>query len=208
MYTPKSFEVSDLTLLHEFIEQYSFATLVTCETLPAATHLPLLLERTGSTQGRLIGHMARANPQWRTQSNVSALAIFHGPHAYISPTWINEPNVVPTWNYVTVHAYGTIRILDDPKRVRQVLVKTTECFEAANEMPWTMEQSDADYIDRLIPALVAFELDIERLEGKWKLSQNHSRERREQIIEGLKSSGGVDELQVARLMEQSLRVNL
>src|SRR2546421_8219004 len=114
MYIPAAFAEPDLTKLHEFVEQNSFSLLVSMvDGLPFATHLPFLLERTAGRQGTLVGHVARANPQWRELAGQTALAIFSGPHAYISPTWYEAQRVVPTWNYTAVHASGRVEIIED-----------------------------------------------------------------------------------------------
>lgn len=202
MYVPPSFLETDPTKLHDFMEQHSFATLIsTHEGEPVADHLPLLLDREVGQHGRLIGHMARANSHWQTSANQRALAIFHGPHAYVSPGWLRSQNVVPTWNYVTVHAYGTLRLIEDRDRLRDIVRRTVETYEAHRATPWSMSQPEADFIDKLLAAIVGFEIDIERLEGKWKLNQNHPAERREQIIRGLRETGRHDELQIADLMD-------
>ena len=114
MYIPAAFAEADLTRLHDFIEQNSFGVLVAqVEGLPFASHLPFLLDRTAGSHGTLVGHMARANPQWHQASGQSALAIFSGPHAYISPSWYKTQQVVPTWNYTAVHAYERVQIIED-----------------------------------------------------------------------------------------------
>ncbi|MFM9962214.1 MAG: FMN-binding negative transcriptional regulator, partial [Planctomycetaceae bacterium] len=131
MYIPPSFLETDRTKLHEFMEQHSFATLISShEDEPVASHLPLLLDRDAGPHGRLMGHMARANSHWQTAGNQRALAIYHGPHAYVSPGWIAAQNVVPTWNYVTVHAYGTLRLIEDRDRLREILQRTVSRYES------------------------------------------------------------------------------
>ena len=166
MYTPPSNRESRPQVLRDLIESYSFGTLVTTrdEGLEA-THLPLLLDSEGK---RLRGHMARANRQWQCFGEGPVLAIFQGPHAYISPTFYEADFAVPTWNYVAVHVTGTPRIIDDPASVRSLL----DYLVAHNDkhgwtMPWQNERADT-----LLAAIVAFEIDIERLEGKAKLGQN------------------------------------
>ena len=201
MYVPPSFLETNQTILHDFIEQHSFATLISShESEPVASHLPLLLDREAGPQGRLIGHMARANSQWQMAANQRVLAIFHGPHAYISPGWMEAQNVVPTWNYVSVHAYGTLRLIEDRGHLRDILQRTVDQYESMREQPWSMASPGADFIEKLLGAIVGFEIDIDRLEGKWKLNQNHPPERRGKIQRGLRETGRHDELQIAELM--------
>src|SRR5262249_9518591 len=122
MYIPAVFAEPDLTRLHDFIEQHSFGLLVSqVDGLPFATHLPFLLERTAGPHGTLVGHMARANPQWREAGGQTALAIFSGPHVYISPTWYEAEQVVPTWNYTAVHVYGRVEVIDDEGALRDIV---------------------------------------------------------------------------------------
>lgn len=206
MYVPPSFVVTDPVQLHEFMERHSFATLISqAGNEPLASHLPLLLDREVGPHGRLIGHFARANSHWQSAAGQRVLAIFHGPHAYVSPGWMEPRNVVPTWNYVTVHAYGTLRLIEDRDRLRDIVRRTVETYEANRATPWSMSQPEAEFIDKLLGAIVGFEIDIDRLEGKWKLNQNHPVERREQIIRGLLETGRHDESQIAELMKEAMR---
>ncbi|MFO1001908.1 MAG: FMN-binding negative transcriptional regulator [Planctomycetaceae bacterium] len=202
MYTPPSFVENDLRTLHDFMDQNSFATLISAgEQEPFASHLPLLIERDRGTQGVLAGHFARANPHWQMANGQRVLVIFHGPHAYISPGWVQSKTMVPTWNYVAVHAYGVLRIVDHPDCVRDILTRMVSRYESSREQPWTMDLADQGFIEKLTSAIVGFEVEIDRLEGKWKLSQNHPAERREQIVTGLLETERNDELQIARLMK-------
>lgn len=202
MYVPASFLETDSSRLHDFLDRHSFATLVSnVDGAPFASHLPLLLDRATGAFGRLIGHMARANPHWQSAAGQRVLAIFHGPHAYISPGWMDAQNVVPTWNYVAVHAYGTLRLFEDRERLRDVVQRTVERYEAGRAEPWSLAAPEKEFVDRLLGGIVGFEFDIERLEGKWKLNQNHPPERRQLIVAGLRETGRHDERQVAELMD-------
>lgn len=204
MYIPASFRETNLPKLHAFIEQHSFATLVSQQAgQPLASHLPLLLDREAGPQGRLVGHMARANGQWESAEGQRVLAIFHGPHAYISPSWYEAQNVVPTWNYVAVHAYGTLRLIEDAPRLLELLRRTVDLYEAMQPRPWPLQSPEPQFVEGLLGGIVGFEFEIERLEGKWKLSQNHSVERQQKVIAALKASGRADEMQMAGLMEET-----
>jgi transcriptional regulator len=205
MYIPSAFKENDRDKLHDFMERNSFATLISSsEQEPFASHLPLLIERHRGTQGILTGHFARANPHWKIADQQRVLTIFDGPHAYISPGWVPSTSMVPTWNYVTVHAYGVLQIIEDSMRLREILQRMVTRYEAGRQQPWSMNLADDGYIDKLTSAIVGFEVEIDRLEGKWKLSQNHPAERRDQIIAGLTNTQRADELQIARLMTETL----
>jgi len=207
MYTPISFVENDLTILHSCIEENSFATLVTTNSGgPAVSHLPLLLDRDASPNGTLIGHMAKANSQWREITDSDALAIFHGPHAYISPGWFKEQNVVPTWNYVAVHATGKVKLVEEPSAILGIVRRYVEAYEASMPEPWQLHSAEPNFIESLLNAIVGFTIEIESLEGKWKLNQNHSEERRQQVVDGLKTRPGDGSANVATLMQATLSV--
>jgi transcriptional regulator len=201
VYTPPSFAVSDRAALHAAIQEYSFAMLFSSagETL-VASHLPLLLDRDEGPNGTLVGHMARANGQWRLTAGQPVLAVFSGPHAYISPTWYAAERVVPTWNYVAVHAYGRLELIDDETAVFELLRRTVDLYEANQPQPWRLEDQPADFIAGLAKQIVAFRIPIERIEGKWKLNQNHAAERRQRVAAALEGQAGTDAAEIARLM--------
>lgn len=203
MYIPNSFHETDLKKLHDFMQQQAFATLVSQGELdPTASHLPLLLDREAPPFGRLSGHMARPNTQWQSADGTRVLVIFHGPHAYISPTWYEAQNVVPTWNYATVHAYGVLKTIDDPARLYEIIQTTVDLYESKMPQPWSMHSPDADFIEKLMEGIVGFDVHIDRLEGKWKLSQNHPAERREKVVRSLLSAGNYESTQIASLMTE------
>lgn len=205
MYTPPAFAVDDLPTLHDFIQAHSFATLISggSESFEV-THVPLLLDRSIGECGQLIGHLAKANPQWKSAEGNRVLAIFHGPHAYVSPSWYQEQNVVPTWNYIAVHVHGTLRLQNDPSVVKRIVEDYVTEYESAMPIPWDMKSADETFVDNLTQAIVGFTIDIDRIEGKWKLSQNHSEERRQGVIEGLRKRENGDDVAIAELMEQQL----
>ncbi len=178
MYVPKAFEVTDLATLHDFIDANSFATIVTsADATPFATRLPLILDRAAGPHGTLIGHVARANPHWRNFDGKSpALAMFDGPHAYISPSWYLTFPAVPTWNYATVHAYGLPRVIDDPGRVEEIVDHLVAIYEADMPTPWSAASVPRDFKTKLLKAIVGFEMPIDRFEGKFKFGQNRPAE--------------------------------
>src|ERR1700685_3867083 len=208
MYTPKAFEVTDLSLLHAAMKQSDLATLVTMTTQGlVATHLPLLLDETKGEYGTLTGHVSRANLQWReTSLEAEALIIFLGPDTYVSPNWYpakqETGRVVPTWNYAAIHAYGRLTFFDDPERLRTMVTELTRKHEAFFPAPWQPTDAPAAYIDSLLKAIVGFEFRILRLEGKQKFNQNRSVEDRMGVIEGLRALGDERKTQVAELIEE------
>ena len=191
MYLPKSFAEDRLPVLHEAIRAAGLATLVTVTAAgPVASHIPMLLDAGSGERGTLLGHIARANPQWRdTIAGTPALAIFLGPDAYVSPTWYPSKQatgkVVPTWNYIAIHAYGAPEFFDDADRLRDVVARLTNRQEASRSAPWSIADAPADYIASQLRAIVGVALPIERLEGKWKLSQNRPEADRAGVIAGL-----------------------
>lgn len=203
MYIPTAFEETDKDKLHGFIEANSFGLLVSTHGGElVATHLPFLLERDAGPQGCLVGHLARANPQWHDLEGEQVLAVFSGPHAYISPTWYEADNVVPTWNYVAVHASGTFRLVEDPDGLARILTAEVATFERPLPQPWSVDTA-SDYFQRLVRAVVGFRIEVSRLEGKWKLNQNHPNERRQKVIRVLESSKDPDAQEIARLMTET-----
>jgi len=211
VYIPASFAETDLGTLHDFITAHSFATLVSAAADPPghspdliASHLPLLCHRETGSHGQLVGHLAAANPHWQRLEGSNVLSIFSGPHAYISPTWFEPAAAVPTWNYVAVHVYGRVRIERNPQRLAEIVAAFVEFYEAAMPSPWKLEALDPDFLAKLLDAIVGFTIDIERLEGKWKLSQNHTVERRESAIKGLKSLGGENRERTAEWMAATI----
>ena len=203
MYNPASFAQHDVSKLHAFLRRHSFATLVSSgEGGLVASHLPLLLDPRAGRLGHLLGHMARANPQWR-QVEGEVLAIFQGPHTYISPSWYEEPGMVPTWNYVAVHAYGTWQLVDQRGELLEILRHAIAFYEGPRPEPWSLDL-EGERLEGLLRSIVGFRIEISRLEGKWKLSQNHPEERRRKVIRGLRQQSGDDSQQIATLMEQRL----
>jgi transcriptional regulator len=203
MYLPKHFAETDVPRLHAAIERYSFATLVSSAAdRMQGSHLPLLLDRESGPAGTLVGHMARANLQWREAAGKQVLAIFHGPHAYVSPAWYEADEVVPTWNYVAIHAQGTLTPIEDARELLQIVARTVRLYESGREHPWRLDEQ-AEYVARLLPQIVGFRIPVDRLEGKWKLNQNHPPARRRLVIQALDNSARLADREVAALMKES-----
>ena len=204
MYIPAWFREENILKLHDFIRQFSFAALVTQrEGSPFATHLPFLLDRERGERGTLQAHMARANPQWQEfEAGQEALIIFQGPHAYISPAWYKTQPSVPTWNYAVVHAYGIPRIVDE-LTLRAIVEATVQTFESEREQPWNMDLPE-EYLQKMLRGIVGFEIEITRLEGKFKMSQNRSEADRKQVIEALLASDHAGDRDTAHWMKKTI----
>lgn len=197
MYIPKFNEETRLEVLHGLIRAQPFATLITMGASGlVATHLPMVLSARESESGEdiLRGHVSRANPQWREMNpSVEALAIFAGPDHYITPSWYPEKaedgKVVPTWNYAVVHAYGTVRVVEDQAWLLAHLKSLTMQHEAAFAHPWAVTDAPKDYIASQIRGIVGIEIPVRRMEGKWKASQNKSESTKQEIERGLEELG-------------------
>jgi transcriptional regulator len=173
MYLPSSFAEQDPEKLARFIQQNGFATLISQDEsgLPFASHVPILYDAEPKP-GVLIGHLARANPQWKHLKNSrEVLVIFHGPHAYISPRWYESSPAVPTWNYAVVHAYGVPKIFSEEHRLQAVVQRMVRFYEGTGQNSWSGDLP-ADYMSKQLKAIVGFEVHLTRLEGKFKLGQN------------------------------------
>jgi transcriptional regulator len=200
LYLPASFREDRVEVLHEAMRQIALGTLVSLgEDGLAASHVPMLIEPGPAPFGTLTGHIARANPQWRgLKPEVEALALFIGPDAYVSPGWYatkrQTGKVVPTWNYVAIHAAGRLRFFDDPERLLGIVTRLTERHEQRRAEPWKVTDAPADYIAGMLKAIVGFELVLTRLEGKWKMSQNRPPEDHPGIVAGLAGEGGAPEV--------------
>ena len=201
--------------LHRFVRAHSFATIVTARggEAPFATHLPLMLDAARGERGTLIGHVARGNAHWRAfDGKTPALAVFSGAHAYVSARWYPSAKQVPTWNYEAVHAIGTPHVVDDPTRVFELLrtlmaeheATLPEPARALGKGPRDFVDIPYAHLDKLMRGVVAFELPIERLEGKRKLSQNKKPSERRALIAGLRAAGGADSLAIADAMQATL----
>lgn len=200
MYVPKAFAVEDLPRLQDFMEEFNFATLVTQrEGELIASHIPFLLDRNAEPYGVLRAHVAMRNPQLEDfKSGSQALVIFQGPHTYVSPSWYVKPENVPTWNYTVVHAYGVPKLLDRTG-MAAVLKDLVGRHERGFEQPWDFDPN-ADWIQKLLPEIAAFEIRIEKLQGKFKLNQNRVPADRAGVIDALSASEDPVHLAIAGLM--------
>jgi len=203
MYVPKHFAETDVAALHALVREHSFATLVSVlDGEPFATHVPLLLDAERGAHGTLLGHVARGNPHAKAfDGTAPTLAIFLGPHAYVSPRWFASAPNVPSWNYMAVHAIGRARAVSDPATVRRILARSADLHEAGAEAPWSIDAVPAEYSERAAKGVIAFELEIERLEGKWKLSQNKPAADRAAVATGMRATGEAGAAAIARAME-------
>jgi transcriptional regulator len=200
MYIPKAFAVDDLATQHDFIDRHSFGLLISqSDGRPFGSHLPFLLDRTDGPHGALIAHVARANPQWKDLAGQEALAVFTGPHAYVSPTWYAEPRTVPTWNYTAVHVYGRVEVVHDSTEIVEFVRRLTASAESGMPEPWTFDPADP-FVVRLAEGIVGLRIPIGRIEGKFKLNQNHPVERRARVIAALEAAGGENNLGVSAMM--------
>ncbi|MCM3163544.1 FMN-binding negative transcriptional regulator [Metabacillus litoralis] len=198
MYIPKYFNITDEKMAHDVIKEHSFATLFSQHNgMPFATHLPLILNKENSY---LYGHFARPNPQWQDIKNQTVLAIFHGPHCYISPSWYETNKAVPTWNYVTVHVYGEVELLEDDNELIGSLHDMVLKYETP-ESTYRLEDVDAEFLAGMNKGVQGFKIKINKIEGKVKLSQNHSLQRQELVINQLEQNPNTDEQQIAKLMK-------
>lgn len=199
MYLPPHFEQQDADEIQRFIAANPFATLVTvADGEPFASHVPLSPE-VGENL-RLIGHLAKANPQWQHFATGSrAMAIFHGAHAYVSPTWYEKPGV-PTWNYATVHVYGRVKLIYDPETLREQVNRMSQYFEGDGEKAWV-----PIYPDKMLDAIVGFVLEADEVQAKYKLSQNRSQIDRENVANALQASAVENDQGVASLMKSTKR---
>jgi transcriptional regulator len=189
----RQFQVGDAAALHALVAAQPLATLVVAHGgSNHVNHVPLYLDATRGAHGTLIGHVARANSLWPLLPQ-TAVAVFHGPQAYVSPSWYPSKAIdgkqVPTWNYAAVHAHGSLRAVDDPLRLRTILHTLSEQHEAHRPEPWRLDDAPADYIEKMLGAIVGIELEVQRWEGLWKLSQNRTEADRAGVVQGLRAEG-------------------
>ena len=214
MYNPSSFAEHDVLVMYDFIEAHPLGALVTASPSGLfATHLPLVLDRGLGPNGTLQGHIARANPHHELAGEgAEALVLFTGPDAYVTPTMYatkaKHGKVVPTWNYVAVHAHGTLRFVREADALRRHLGRLTAQHEAPRPHPWAITDAPADYIEKQLGAIVGVEIEITRLEGKWKMSQNRSAEDVGGVIDGLGASDDPREREVGEIVKERATARL
>jgi transcriptional regulator len=207
MYIPRANQEDRVPVLHKLMEDQPLASLITMGSSGLfASHIPMVLEQNGAL-GLLKCHVSRANTQWRDHDpGVQALAIFSGPQHYITPTWYPEKQetgkVVPTWNYVVVHAHGFLKVIEDSAWLRAHLERLTGSHEAASPVPWKIGDAPADYISSQMKGIVGMEMTIDRLEGKWKVSQNRSERDRKAVASGLADLNTPESLAMKALVEE------
>ena len=208
MYVPRHFLEIDPAALHDAIARFPLATLVSASADGlVASHVPMLYDAEPAPHGTLVCHVARANPHWRlADQTAQALAIFCGPGAYVSPSWYETKRetgkVVPTWNYVAVHAYGSLRAFDDPVRLRALVARLTDTHESRFAAPWSIDDAPEGYIDSMLSAIVGLEMPVTRLIGKWKLSQNRRGGERREVEEALLAGPDVEDRRTGEEMRR------
>jgi transcriptional regulator len=202
LYIPSHFRIDDRDVLREFIEANAFGTLVTAG--PGGlhvSHIPFIVETGEGASLRLLGHVARANPQAKAlESATHVVAIFQGPHGYVSPTWYENHPAVPTWNYAVAHVHGRVTPMDDAG-LRDLVSRLAAKYEAGRPNAWSLEGAPADFIEKLLHVITGFSIAVERIEGKFKLSQNRPGDDAKRVIEALEREGETD---LARLMREHL----
>lgn len=204
MYVPTQFRIEDRAAIWTALRATRLASLVTCGSDGLmATPLPLILDETEGELGTLYGHIARANPQWKTDAS-EAMAIFMGPDAYVTPSWYvtkqETGKVVPTWNYVAVHAYGPVEFFDEPDRLLEAVTRLTRLHEANRREPWEVSDAPAQFIEGQLRGIVGVRLPIVRLDAKSKMSQNRNEADRDGVVRGLRTSERASDRDVAGLI--------
>jgi len=208
VYIPAHFEETRVDVLHDLVRNHPLATLVTLDQEGLnANHIPMELDLEPPPLGTLRGHVSRANPVWRNFSSaVGALLIFQGPEIYITPSWYQTKQesgkVVPTWNYAVVHAYGPLRIVEDPKWLKALVERLTNRNEAPRPEPWEVADAPDDYIEGQLRGIVGIEVPIARLLGKWKVSQNRPEADRKGVARGLHDLGKANASCMAELVDR------
>jgi len=213
MYAPSHFNESRTEVLHEFIAQHPLALLVgTCADGLQANHLPLMLEPGNGGSGTLKGHIARGNAMWKEiPAGSEVLAVFQGPSQYISPNWYpskrEHGRVVPTWNYAVVHVHGRIAWNHDKASLHTLVESLTDRHESSQAAPWHVGDAPDDYIQQMLGAIVGFEIEITRMTGKWKLSQNRTPTERAGVVQALSAQPDDASREMASLIERAGKPN-
>ena len=200
MYLPEHFKETNPQRIAELVKSYPFGMLVTApEGVPFISHLPFLFESTAGAHGKLLGHLALANPQWQhLAAHREAWVVFQGPHAYVSPSWYASPGV-PTWNYAVVHLYGKARLIENEAELEGLITQLTYVYESHRPSPWEPNLAGERHA-KLLSMIVGFEIEITDVQAKFKLSQNRSADDQQRVIEELRQSSNPREISVAKLM--------
>jgi transcriptional regulator len=212
MYVPKHYEESDISVLHALIRSQPLGTWVTFDDGELlANHIPFLVDSARGKHGTLIGHVARANPVWQTFSKtVNSVVAFQGPQTYITPSWYPSKHAhgkaVPTWNYAVVHAYGMPRAIENRDWLFQHVNQLTDVHEADQAVPWKVADAPQEFTDKMLQAIVGIEIPIDRLAGKWKVSQNRSQPDRLGVVAGLSAREDAQSREMASLVGQHVSI--
>lgn len=200
MYIPSQFKIKDDEFIYDLIQENSFATFFSQhEGEPYATHIPLMIDQ---DKEYLYGHFARANSQWKDLPNQSVLAIFHGPHCYISSSWYESDLSVPTWNYLAVHVYGKAELIEG-EELKKALIDLVKKYEKPDSS-YQIDEVDPKFLEGMTKGIVGFKIKIEKIEGKAKLSQNHSFKRKQLVIQELEKFKSEDEREISSYMKKFL----
>lgn len=203
MYVPAAFTPAEPAALRELMSDYGFATLISGGASGlVATHVPVLYQPEPAPNGRLLAHLARANPHAKALDGAEVLAIFQGPHGYVSPSWYATHPAVPTWNYAAVHVYGRARLVTDETQLRAIVQRLVDKYESGRPAPWSMAGVPERYTHGMLAAIVGVEVDVARIEGKHKLSQNRDAEDRRRVIATLEASADPNDRLLAAYMSR------
>jgi transcriptional regulator len=207
MYIPKHFEETRIEVLHQLIKSCSLGTLVNQDDGEIeANHIPFLISQSGDRLGTLKCHIAKSNPVWKSLCSEETLVIFQGPNCYISPSWYPSKHIhgkaVPTWDYVVVHARGVPEVINDSEWLFEHLSTMTGAHESKSAVPWKVADAPAEYIDRMVSAIVGIEIPITRLTGKWKVSQNRTKSDQAGVIAGLESENTQNTKAISRIIQE------
>ena len=208
MYVPKLHEELDVSVLHALVKAHPLGAWVTYSDAELiANHIPFLLDSTRGKHGTLVGHVARANRVWQSYSTtVNSVVVFQGVETYITPSWYPSKHAhgkaVPTWNYAVVHAHGLPRVIEEREWLLAHLSQLTDVHEAEQALPWRVSDAPPDFIDRLLQVIVGIEIPIEKLIGKWKVSQNRPEPDKLGVVAGLLTRDDERSRQMAKLVKQ------
>ena len=212
MYMPKYHALTDVGAMHTHIDHHPLGAWVcTLDNGLVANHIPFFLDKSCAPFGQLIGHVSRANPVWRQLAEgVTSVVMFMGPQAYITPVWYPgkraHGKVVPTWNYVTVHAHGVMRAIEDPDWILSMLRRLTDAQESSRHNPWQVTDAPAMYVQQMLRAIVGIELTIDRLEGRLKVSQDEEPADRLGTVEGLMHEPDTQAQAIASLVRREMKI--